>query len=152
MVPHRIMVATDGSEPAKRAEDFAADLANRLRQCEVRLVTVIRPGEIHRSGGVRSGPVPPVERDIARTLLEEAEERIRRTLSCSEPVVSSEILEADSTAKGIVQAAGRSGQECSMIVLGNRGLGGFGRLALGSVSSQVIQEAGCPVVVVKHGR
>jgi nucleotide-binding universal stress UspA family protein len=142
------MVATDGSEPARRAELFAADLANRLGECEVRLVTVIRPGEVHRSGGVRTGPVPPVEQDIARVLLGEAESRVRDALSCAQAVVSSEILQADSTAKGIVQAA-RGEWGCSMIVLGNRGLGGFGRLALGSVSSQVIQEAHCPVVVVK---
>ncbi len=78
MVPRRIMVATDGSKAARVAEMFAADLANALRECEVRLVTVIRP-----------------------------------------------------------------------IVVGNRGLGGFGRLAMGSTSTQVIQEAHCPVVVVK---
>ncbi|GEP38329.1 universal stress protein [Nocardioides psychrotolerans] len=40
-------------------------------------------------------------------------------------------------------------QEAQLLVVGNRGLGGFGSLLLGSVSSSVVTHAACPTVVVR---
>lgn len=39
--------------------------------------------------------------------------------------------------------------EIELIVLGSRGLGGVGRFFLGSVSSQIVHQAECKVLVVK---
>ena len=41
-----------------------------------------------------------------------------------------------------------AGQDADMIVLGSRGAGGFTRLMMGSVSSQVVQHAHCPILIV----
>jgi nucleotide-binding universal stress UspA family protein len=39
-------------------------------------------------------------------------------------------------------------RDADMIVLGSRGVGGFARLLMGSVASQVTQHAECPVVII----
>jgi nucleotide-binding universal stress UspA family protein len=41
-----------------------------------------------------------------------------------------------------------AGKGADMIVLGSRGAGGFARLMMGSVASQVVQHAYCPVLIV----
>jgi nucleotide-binding universal stress UspA family protein len=42
----------------------------------------------------------------------------------------------------------KASEGADMIVLGRRGMGGFARLLMGSVTSQVAQHAQCPVLIV----
>jgi nucleotide-binding universal stress UspA family protein len=42
----------------------------------------------------------------------------------------------------------KASEGADMVVLGRRGMGGFTRLLMGSVSSQVAQHAQCPVLIV----
>jgi len=44
----------------------------------------------------------------------------------------------------------KASEGADMLVLGRRGVGGFTRLAMGSVSSQVAHHAACPVLIVPH--
>jgi nucleotide-binding universal stress UspA family protein len=51
-------------------------------------------------------------------------------------------------AKTLIDAS----EDSDLVVVGSRGGGGFGALFMGSVSSQVVHHAKCPVVVVPMGR
>jgi nucleotide-binding universal stress UspA family protein len=44
----------------------------------------------------------------------------------------------------------KASQGADMLVLGRRGMGGFARLTMGSVSNQVTHHAHCPVLIVPH--
>jgi len=44
----------------------------------------------------------------------------------------------------------KASQGADMLVLGRRGMGGFSRLLMGSVSSQVAAHAQCAVLIVPH--
>ena len=44
----------------------------------------------------------------------------------------------------------KASEGADMLVLGRRGMGGFARLTMGSVSNQVAHHAQCPVLIVPH--
>jgi nucleotide-binding universal stress UspA family protein len=44
----------------------------------------------------------------------------------------------------------KASQGADMLVLGRRGMGGFARLTMGSVSNQVAHHAQCPILIVPH--
>ena len=54
-------------------------------------------------------------------------------------------LECEGPASGLLQRS----EGADLLVVGSRGRGGFKGLLLGSVSTQCVQHAACPVVVVK---
>jgi len=46
----------------------------------------------------------------------------------------------------------RASRDADLLVVGSRGSGGFAKLLVGSVSSQVTHHAACPVVIVPGSR
>ncbi len=150
MLSGRILVCVDGSEHARNAESFAATLARdtcaEAGPSELVILTVVHPHRWALAGGV----VPPSRQDLeeAKALVQEAAGRCRRYLGMAAITITPKIVEATSPANGIVEES-LVGGTCSLIVLGHRGLGGFTGLLLGSVASQVLQRAECPVTVVK---
>lgn len=157
MVPRIIMVATDASENAKKAELFAAELADSMEGAELLLVHTIPPRELPPITITDTGAFPAYEAHTTETgaarlhgeaLLEEAKARVEGALAGADVTVATKLIENKSPAKGILDEALATG-ECKMIVVGDRGHGGIPGLLLGSVSSQVLHGAHCPVLIVK---
>jgi nucleotide-binding universal stress UspA family protein len=156
MVPTTIMVATDASENAQKAETFAAELADAMRDVTLLAVTVvpprelppIMPSDLEEMETPRYSTETGGERKKGEELLEEAARRMSRVLKSDAVKVETRVIENKSAAKAIVEEALVTG-ECRMIVVGSRGHGGLPGLLMGSVSSQVLHGAHCPVLVVK---
>jgi len=165
-----IVVATDGSDNAKRATKVGAELA---AACGARLTVVhVAPGyvsledvektkglpqeakdEIKRMRDAMAGfemsayaPVPAPQAAIeflGNAVLDRADAIAR----ASGTTKTSRVLAYGNAAEKIVAEAEKASAD--LIVIGTRGLSDLGGLFMGSVSHKVIQLAKCPCVSVK---
>lgn len=147
----RMLLATDGSASSKKAEAEAALIAVGMGYSEVVVVTVVNPPltVVEALTCYQVNPfIPPAGSDecsAAERHLAEAVARVRAAVSGIP--VNSKLLHDLSPARAICEEA-RVGHY-ALIVIGSRGLGAFGTMALGSVSSGVLHNAEVPVLVVK---
>jgi nucleotide-binding universal stress UspA family protein len=94
--------------------------------------------------------VPDADHAIesARAATEESVAKCASDLGSSKPTSVSVKVFTGFPARALIDA----GDDAELVVVGSRGGGGFGKLLLGSVSSQVAHHATCPVVIVPSGR
>lgn len=137
-----VVVGVDGSEPALRAVRLAAAEAAR-RHRPLRVVHgFIWP--------LLRVPVnPPAEGPPGGGLRGQAQELVATAVAAAEAAapglrVTGEIIDGEAAAVLIGESP-----TATMIVLGDRGLGGFAALVLGSVAIQVAAYAECPVLVAR---
>ena len=133
-----VVVGVDGSDGARRALHWAAAHA---RATGARLRAV-------RAWSYLDQPVegfdPSWGEESARRDLDLAVDALGDDLA---GVEVERLVVCDLPARALLDAA----KDASLLVVGSRGLGGFQGLLLGSVSSQLVHHAGCPVVVVPGG-
>ncbi len=138
----RILVALDGSENSFAACRVAAALAFKLG-AEIRLLTVLPGTSIYTAP--LAGEISHQQNIAGMGVLNKAVAIVEDENVAS---VTKRVVQASGSLVGaIVEDALESKSE--LVVLGTRGLGGFRRLALGSVSSGVAAHASCPVLVVR---
>jgi nucleotide-binding universal stress UspA family protein len=142
MVSMPIVVGTDGSEQAGRAVEWAAREAVR-RGAALRIVSV--PAMPSRMRAYDSSPatVAHFMREYSVAALSAAAKRAGE-VAPRMPAETELLTGAPATAL-IASAAG-----AAMLVVGARGGGGFGAMALGSVSRYAALHAPCPVVVARE--
>lgn len=88
-----------------------------------------------------SAEVPDYEKDAGQALAE----TIRTAVGTGHPVEIRPLVVRGHAAAALLDAA----DGATLLVVGNRGHGGFAEALLGSVSQQCVQHASCPVVVVR---
>lgn len=131
----RILLAYDGTEPARRALETAADLAKKYEAS----VTVVSVVPVH-PGRAPIDPWDDVEVHDAQ--LREADLALR-TLG-----IEAKLLEpAGDPASSIERVAAKG--DFDTIVIGARGLSTIGRMLQGSVSTHVATHAETNVVIVR---
>jgi nucleotide-binding universal stress UspA family protein len=145
-----IIVGVDGSEHSLSALDWALNEAD-LRRTQLTVVTVSPIVSGIYGPGYAPADYYPAEEE-SRAQAEKATQELvnqavgRRGAAPSMPVTVRALsgLAADE----LINAS----QDADLLVVGARGAGGFARLVMGSVSTQVTHHALCPVVVVPGTR
>ena len=140
----RILVAVDGSENAKRAATRAIEIAKRL-DAELHIVNVI-PIPV-----LATGAMAPSMETYFDSMEKEGKGIVDEIAAIAQKQgvkVTMVILDnVTSTVYAITNYAEQ--KRIDLIVVGSRGLGGFKRMLLGSVSSGVLNHATCSVLVVR---
>ncbi|UWZ34156.1 universal stress protein [Dactylosporangium roseum] len=139
-----VIVGVDGSPDSLRAVDWAAADALR-RHRPLRIVHAFLWPAVYPPPAL---PVPPqlyeqTMREAAQQILDEAVTRARTVAPALDVGTDMPIQQA---AAALVAAS----RHAATVVVGNRGLGGFTGLLLGSVGVELAAHAACPVVVVRH--
>jgi len=129
-----IIVGIDGSGQSRRALDWA------IREAAIRHapLTVLTVQQVVNS--FWAGPlILPEDTELA--------EHARNVPQDARPPEVTVLAVPGIPAEAILGVA----KEADMIVVGSRGVGGFKKLLMGSVATQVTHHAHCPVVVIPAG-
>jgi nucleotide-binding universal stress UspA family protein len=138
-----IIVGIDGSGHSRRALEWAVSEA-AVRQVPLTVITV---HQVASSAWTGSGIMYAQDEELATQARKSAQEETDHVLGQAGDKRPSQVtVKAVSglPAEQLLAAA----EDADMLVIGSRGSGGFSRLLLGSVSSQVTHHATCPVVII----
>lgn len=146
--PRQILVAIDGSDSSLRAMAMAAEMAKKF-DAKLVAISVASLPEYTLMDYYRGGTSPAVTElmrkaaeDQAHIALEKAQEVAKR-----HGVAVETVMDFGPVKETLLHAVTKYYPD--LLVVGNRGLSGFKRLLLGSVSEAMVRYADCPVFVMK---
>jgi nucleotide-binding universal stress UspA family protein len=134
-----IVIGIDGSAGSAAALRWAVREAE-LRQGKVTAVMAWGLLEQHHATGNEFDPAYD-SRDAAEALAAAVEAAVGPEVA---PTVTQRVV-CDLPARALLDAS----EGADLVVVGARGLGGFRKLLLGSVSEQVLHHARCPVAIIR---
>jgi nucleotide-binding universal stress UspA family protein len=143
----RILVAFDGSKDSQKAIGLACSLALKFGS-ELTVVQVFSSPSIGYSA--TSGmPIPDYKmlEDAKKAAAKEVLSKGLQLAKQEGVEAKGELIEAPSVVEALVEFA--VNKKADLIVTGTRGMTGFKKLVLGSVSSGLVNHAHCPVLIAR---
>ncbi len=138
-----ITVGVDGSHHAQPALDWAVKEAG-IRHAPLTVLAVHEVAANHWTGHPMVLPGEEDELEKARQAAGAAATKAAEAVGDSKPASVTVRAVTGFAAHELINAS----KDSDLVVVGARGGGGFASLMLGSVSTQVVHHATCPVVVV----
>lgn len=143
----KILVAIDGSEISEKVLQQAKTIGEQFNS-EILVMTIVKrlvPAYHYRLGADfgHTHLVNKESEEIAERMIGHAEETFKDYAGKFDT-----LLAHGDPAEGILEIAEKENPD--LLIMGNRGLGGFRRIMLGSVSTKVLHHAACTVMIVKH--
>ena len=140
MMYKKILVPTDGSEFAKKAQKHALFLA-KVSGAEIVAVSVTE------NNLVNGLPLDDEIYQLNQVLNERSEENLKDFDKLNEDDVKiNHVIREGSPAKVILEVAKE--EDIDLIVMGSSGKSGFDRFIMGSVADKVVNSAKCAVLVI----
>jgi nucleotide-binding universal stress UspA family protein len=140
-----IVVGVDGSDGGRAALAFAAGEA-ALRAAKLRMVSAWAVVPAVYAGGF----APGFDQETIDAFRETAESVVQEALAEAKRLQPSLEAEGRTREGQAAEVLLEDARDAILVVVGNRGRGGFASLLLGSVSQQVVHHASCPVLVVRE--
>lgn len=140
--PIRVVIAYDGSEPARLAIDEFLK-SSWGPKCDVHLVHVLPHGSMFTRA--TSQDIAKARAD-GQTMITEVAKQLKPSVSN----VSTHILEGDSIGLAITEFAAENGVD--LVMLGETGRSAISQLFLGSVTRYVLRHADCSVWIARKPR
>jgi nucleotide-binding universal stress UspA family protein len=139
-----IVVAIDGSEHSHAVLEWAMKQA-ALQHALLTVLTVHLVAESYWTRSPIIYPRDQSEQEKSRQAAQDAVNMTASRLGDEAPAAVKVCAVSGIPAQEIINASG----DADLVVVGSRGGGGFAGLLMGSVSTQVVHHAACPVVVVR---
>ena len=137
-----IIVGVDGSGHSQRALEWAAREA-ALRQAPLTVLTV-HQAIAGYAGGAVDYPGDNAATEHAREAAQTETDKVLEAIGDQRPANVTVRAVNGLPAEELIRASA----DADIVVLASRGIGGFARLLMGSVSDQVTHHAKCPVVII----
>jgi nucleotide-binding universal stress UspA family protein len=142
-----IVVGVDGSEHSARSLEWAMSEA-AARNAPLTVITVQSVAASYFASPVVLPADEPAREEVAQAAKEIAEKALAELGDRPRPASVTVRAISGFPARELIDAS----RDADLLVVGSRGMGGFTRLMLGSVSSQVAQHAHCPIVIIPGDR